>query len=82
MTAPAPAPAACRCGRYAGSGVHLCHGSAGGVTKYTCLNAGSVRYYTPTWRFALAGVQPKLSVVETVACNVCWVAFEARRRSS
>lgn len=61
----------CRCGHDTSTeGAHPCHGKA-----HTCKEPGTRRLYVPTMRFSLAGVQPKLSVSETFACDACWDWF-------
>ena len=56
----------CRCG-WDGTGAHPCH---------RChTRPGRSRLYAPTMRFSLAGMQPKLSVRDTNACDECWVPF-------
>lgn len=71
-----PNSSACRCGRYDGTGDHLCHGNA-----YTCPRPGSVRYYQPSIRWSLAGVQMKLNVVDTVCCDECWAIFAVQLKA-
>ena len=57
----------CRCG-WDGTGEHPCH---------RCLKApGKRRLYVPTFKFSLAGVQPKLSMAETWGCDGCWTSFQ------
>lgn len=47
---------------------HLCH---------RChLVPGTVKFYCPTMKFALAGMQPKFSMRKTLACEECWAAFQ------
>lgn len=61
----------CRCG-YAGTGPHPCHGRG-----YTCPNPGIQRFYNPQ-PVALAGMQMKVQVTETYACDECWAEFKPR----
>ena len=56
----------CRCG-WDGQGDHPCHRN-----NYTCRKPAKIRYYEPTKLYALAGVQMKMSVVDTWACDECW----------
>jgi len=60
----------CRCG-WDGQGDHPCHANA-----YTCRKPAKVRYYEPTKLYALAGMQMKMSVAETYACDECWEAMK------
>ncbi len=60
---------ACRCG-WDGKGEHPCHARA-----YTCTNPGTARYYEPHKMYSLAGAMPKISAVQTYACDECWSAF-------
>lgn len=57
----------CRCG-WDGTGDHLCHRCG--------KEPGQRRLYVPTFKFSLAGVQPKLSMAETWGCNGCWTDFQ------
>jgi len=62
----------CRCGWNKTFGIHYCHGKG-----YTCRNPGTIRFYNPNPdRFSLAGMQAKLSMSETYACDECWDAFK------
>lgn len=72
----------CRCGRYDGTGPHLCHGSANGTEPYTCPNAGDVRFYVPSMDFSLAGAQMKVVAAKTFACAECWSALLTRRSAT
>ena len=54
----------CRCG-YDGTGPHPCHGMG-----YTCRRPAKLRLYNAK-PSALAGVQMKLVVTETWACDEC-----------
>lgn len=58
----------CRCG-WAGDGPHPCHGRA-----YSCRAPASHRFYDAR-PAAVAGVQVKLQVSETWACDACWAKF-------
>lgn len=61
---------ACRCG-HEGEGEHPCHGE-----DYTCRKPAKRYFYDGTsLRFALAGMQMKLSVSDTWACDGCWAWF-------
>lgn len=51
-------------------GPHPCHGG-----KYTCRQPAKIRYYEPVKRYSLAGVQLKISVTSTYACDDCWAQF-------
>ena len=68
--------ATCRCG-WSVVGDHPCHGKG-----YECKKPAKVRYYEPHSRYSLAGMQLKLSVVETFACDECWEAFKPQVRDS
>lgn len=57
----------CRCKR--DQPVHLCHGR-----RYTCPNPATPRFYNPRV-VSLAGVQLKVEVADTWACDACWAAF-------
>ncbi len=70
MTKPEPV---CRCG-WDGVGDHPCH--YGG---YTCRKPGKVRFYGAR-PVALAGVQMKLGVQETVACDAHWAQTQGDRQ--
>jgi hypothetical protein len=58
----------CRCG-FNGEGEHPCHGKA-----YSCRKPAKQRFYGAHLT-ALAGVQMKLGVNSTWACDECWSAF-------
>lgn len=58
----------CRCG-YTGEGPHPCHGQG-----YTCRRPAERRLYA-TPRTSLAGMQMKVGVAETWACEECWRAW-------
>lgn len=64
----------CPCG-WSGEGEHPCHGLG-----YTCRKPAKTRYYEPHKRYSLAGMQPKMSVVQTHACDDCWAEFTSGRR--
>lgn len=59
----------CRCG-YTGEGPHPCHGQG-----YTCRRPATRRLYEQPAPYSLAGMQPKISAVETWACQECWRAW-------
>lgn len=59
----------CRCG-WDGDGPHPCHGDG-----YRCRAPAERRYYVPG-PASLAGVQMKLSMAETWACDACWARFQ------
>lgn len=62
----------CRCGHPTGSTApHPCH-----MDGYTCRKPATQRFYNPT-PSALAGMQMKLAVSETWACDRCWEGFKA-----
>jgi hypothetical protein len=67
MTAPSDS---CRCG-HAGDGPHPCHAKG-----YRCGAPATQRFYNAQ-RVALAGMQPKLQVQETWACDACWESYKA-----
>lgn len=58
----------CRCG-HVGDGEHPCHGNA-----YTCRKPSKQRFYNAR-PVALAGMQMKLQVTDTWACEECWIKF-------
>jgi hypothetical protein len=60
----------CRCG-HAGDGPHPCHAKG-----YRC-GAPATQWFYNAQRVALAGMQPKLQVTETWACDACWGSFKA-----
>lgn len=53
----------CRCG-WDGTDPHPCHWDA-----YRCRKPAREFFYEPSKRYSLAGVQPKLSVTSTWACE-------------
>ncbi len=59
----------CRCG-YEGVGDHPCH-----AKLYTCRKSAEQRFYNPKI-VSLAGIQMKLEVTDTWACNECWEEYE------
>lgn len=65
----------CRCG-HTGDGPHPCHGD-----EYRCGEPAQRRFYDP-WngqhRASLAGVQPKVSMAETWACDAHWADFRTQ----
>lgn len=65
----------CGCG-WDGTGDHPCHGSA-----YSCRKPATSRLYVPTMRASLAGLQMKLSVGETFACDECWERTKPEREA-
>lgn len=60
----------CRCG-HEGAGDHPCHGKA-----HTCRKPATQHFYNPQ-PVALAGMQMKLQVTDTWACDECWTQFKA-----
>ena len=60
----------CRCNRETERS-HLCHGQG-----YTCPNLGKMRLYQMQ-PVSLAGMQMKLQVQQTIACDACWAKFQA-----
>jgi len=63
---------ACRCG-HDGQGSHPCHAKA-----YKCRKPASQRFYNAQ-RVALTGMQMKLQVQDTWACDECWEEFKAMK---
>ena len=67
-------PTICRCGHDpAKSSQHPCHGKG-----YTCGRPATRRFYNPRppGQYAsLAGMQMKIEVTESWACDDCWAAF-------
>ena len=61
----------CRCG-HAGEGPHPCHGDG-----YACRKPATQRFYSTGRPFSLAGMQMKMSMADTWACDECWAAFRA-----
>ena len=61
----------CRCG-WNGTGDHPCHNNG-----YSCGAPAKERWYSPPYLASLAGVQMKLSMHQTVACDKCWAVFSA-----
>lgn len=59
----------CRCG-WDGQGEHPCHADA-----YTCRKPAQHRFYNPQF-VGLAGVQMKMQVTDTYACDACWEKFK------
>jgi len=59
----------CRCGHSGGPEGHPCHGKG-----YTCRKPASIRFYNPNL-VSLAGMQMKLQVQDTWACDDCWLKF-------
>lgn len=59
----------CRCG-HDSTGDHPCHGNG-----YECRKPAKRRLYNPR-PVGLAGVQMKLQVSDTWACDECWAAFQ------
>jgi hypothetical protein len=64
---------ACRCG-WDGVGDHPCHYPRLGPS-YSCKRPAKERFYYDGHPFSLAGVQMKLSVNQTFACDECWEVF-------
>jgi len=56
---------ACRCG-HTGTDPHPCHGNG-----YQCKRPAKQRFYNVT-TVALSGMQMKLQVNDTFACDICW----------
>lgn len=62
----------CRCGHPRSSKhPHPCHGQA-----HRCRQPATQRFYGPRL-VALAGMQAKLEVSDTWACDTCWIAYQA-----
>ena len=62
----------CRCGHPKDStDPHPCHGKGHG-----CRKPATIRFYNPR-PVALAGMQMKLQVSDTWACDACWADFVA-----
>ncbi len=59
----------CRCG-HEGSDNHPCHARA-----YSCRKPATQRFYNPKI-VSLAGMQMKLEVTDTWACDECWKEYE------
>lgn len=59
----------CRCGHADAGLPHPCHGGA-----YTCRKPARQYFYNPR-PVALAGMQMKLGISETWACDECWDSF-------
>jgi hypothetical protein len=60
----------CRCGYTAGAGPHPCHGN-----NYRCKRPAEQRFYNAT-AVSLSGMQMKLQVNDTFACDICWKEWE------
>lgn len=60
----------CRCG-HDGQGPHPCHAKA-----YECRKPATQRFYNAQ-PVALSGMQMKLQVQDTWACDECWEEFKA-----
>lgn len=58
----------CRCG-HSGDGPHPCHAKA-----YGCRKPATLRFYGAR-PVALAGVQMKLEMSDTWACDECWEMY-------
>jgi len=66
---------ACRCGYdETDEAPHPCHGNG-----YACRKPAKHRFYNPEL-VALAGVQMKVQVTDTWACDECWAWFMQQRR--
>jgi len=65
-----PAVENCRCG-HDGVGDHPCHAKA-----YQCRRPARERFYDAR-PAVLSGMQMKLSVSQTWACDECWEEFKA-----
>lgn len=72
MALPNPA---CRCG-WDGQGEHPCHYPRVGGVSYSCKRPAKRRFYEPTKLYSLPGMQMKMSVSETFACDECWATFQ------
>jgi len=59
----------CRCG-HDGDGPHPCHAG-----QYTCRRPAKERFYNPELA-PLSGVQMKLQMTQTWACDECWAKME------
>lgn len=62
--------AECRCG-HTGEGPHPCHAKG-----HTCGKPATQRFYNAR-PVCLSGMQMKLGVSETWACDECWEEFKA-----
>ena len=63
----------CRCGHPSKStDPHPCHANG-----YTCRRHAKQRFY-PAMLASLAGVQMKIAVHESWACDECWAEFQKR----
>jgi len=65
----------CRCGHF-GDGEHPCHAEA-----YTCRKLAKQRFYNPEL-VALAGVQMKMQVSDTWACDDHWIEFQQQLKEA
>jgi hypothetical protein len=63
----------CRCG-HAGGSPHQCHGH-----HYKCTNKPTKQYFYGPQLSSLAGVQMKVQVFDTWACDKCWREFNVLR---
>lgn len=61
----------CRCG-HDGTGPHPCHGEG-----YSCRKPAKQRFYNPQL-VSLSGVQMKVQVTDTWACDDCWEKFHTK----
>lgn len=61
---------ACRCGHVDAEVPHPCHGKG-----YTCRKPATRRFYGAHFT-SLAGVQMKVGMHETWACDECWAAYQ------
>lgn len=59
----------CRCG-HTGEGPHPCH-----YANYSCGKPATQRFYGPRL-IAIAGIQMKVEVSSTWACDECWEKFK------
>ena len=59
----------CRCG-HDGTGDHPCHGNG-----YRCRKPAARRFYNAQM-VALPGVQFKVQMSDTWACDACWAEFQ------
>lgn len=60
----------CRCGHEGSDNFHPCHGN-----KYSCKKPATIRFYNPKF-VSLAGMQLKMEVMDTWACDNCWKEYE------
>ena len=68
-----PGAEACRCG-HSGEGPHPCHWSVDGRRPYSCGKPAEHRFYGAHLT-SLAGMQMKLGMHDTWACDEHWAEF-------